>query len=253
MAHFQKRAREHKDGERNDIRLKPTSFIRFLIPSPHGDIDDLLKEQFSERAKESKKQAEHSHELATGVWNTQFAEIEKTVNDAKAKLDEPNICPNIVKTLHEMDLFRGLKWRVSKDYNAQVVTNAWLKIYEIITQMKMIPPHTTKPIRAFFNAELPGAFTVAVNHYIKTFCPKAPYTWVASSYYAPENTTGDVSTILGDKYGLYTQNPDNWLMDAPSTTGDEKKDKGIARNNGDITNPDNIIDLAKEGTKETRR
>ncbi|MDE2095919.1 MAG: hypothetical protein KGL39_01580 [Patescibacteria group bacterium] len=208
------------------VRLTLKSFTRFLIPAPPGDLDALL----AEKGKTTDEK-----------WPKEFAEVETAVNGAKALLDAPDVAGRIAPALATADLYRGLKYRVTKDYNAQVVTNAWLKEYEMIVQLNLIPPGATKPIRAFFNAELPGAFAVAMNHYVRTRCQGADYRWVASSYYPltdAGSSAAETSTILGDTYGLFANNPDNWIMDPPGA--DVKRP-----NNGDITDADNIIDLAK--------
>ena len=114
-------------------------------------------------------------------------------------------------------------------YGFPFATNAALKMYELIYAMGLVD--CNKPIYAFCDAELPGAFIVALNHYIKTKCKNtAPFfDWVGSSYY-PESAAkvGD-TTILGDKYGLYANNRAHWLMgpppnalprDSPESTGD---------------------------------
>ena len=75
---------------------------------------------------------------------------------------------------------------------------------------------------AFFNAELPGAALCAFNHYAHTVGLNP--TWYASSLVDP------TSGALGDDYGLYEKNRENWLM--------------TDKNNGDITIAANINDFA---------
>ncbi|ARF10772.1 FtsJ-like methyltransferase [Hokovirus HKV1] len=55
---------------------------------------------------------------------------------------------------------------VQKNFDAEYVTNAWLKCYEIITLFKLIPQNDT--INYFGICEQPGAFLYAINHFIKT-------------------------------------------------------------------------------------
>jgi len=45
------------------------------------------------------------------------------------------------------------------------VTNGFLKCYEIINEMDLIPENNNiDKLNVFFNAELPGAFISATNH-----------------------------------------------------------------------------------------
>jgi hypothetical protein len=72
-------------------------------------------------------------------------------------------------------------------------------------------PRRGARLRAFCNAELPGAFVATLNHYARTMCPHAAFDWLASSYYPPEARQGGVEA-LGDQYGLYAGNRERWLM-----------------------------------------
>jgi cap2 methyltransferase len=98
-----------------------------------------------------------------------------------------------------------------------ISTNASLKMYELITQMRLIACESggLGRVRAFCNAELPGAFIVAINHYVKTMCPETNLDWVGSSYYPEAAAASGESTILGDHYGIYAGNRDRWLMGPP--------------------------------------
>lgn len=271
------RSDEHVD------KLSQKTFIRFLIPPPSVPSDEILA---------STKDKDTGEELKAelGDWKAQLKEVADKVLAAKKLLEADDIKETVETTLHIVDLYAGLKYRMTKSFNGQNVTNAWIKIYEIIAQMGIIPLHSEGAIRAFFNAELPGAFTVATNHFVRTLCPSATYEWVASSYYplgagtsSEPSTKASDATILGDKYGLFHCNRDRWLMDPPSeiadtsateTTNSSPKDttgelaaasegksdtkietKGTSPsrspevgphiNNGDITDPANIVGLVR--------
>ena len=162
----------------------------------------------------------------------EFAEIETKLNAAKAAMDPYEDDPELSEALRAVDIYAGLKSTVARHYNGQVVTNAWLKMYEIATQDLVTAARTALPtgsvgignakythtLRAFCNAELPGAFICALNHLLCTQFPETRFDWVGSSLY-PEPSDGD---ILGDDYGLYSQNPDRWLM-SPEMRGDVTK------------------------------
>lgn len=156
----------------------------------------------------------------TKLYDKQYIPLTYILNKSKNKLDEIpiNSYTHLAKYL---DLYRTLKKTIYSSYNMQVVTNASLKMYELLVQMRLIDKRL-KNINVFCNAELPGGFIATINHYIKTMT-KCKLNWVASSYISETHTLGDV-------YGLYSNNINNWLMDNTI--------------NGDLTNGANIVALA---------
>ena len=110
-----------------------------------------------------------------------------------------------------LDLYTGLKRQFIQNYGFPNATNAALKMYEMIQEMTLID--CNKDVKVFCDAELPGAFILSINHFVKTMCQTRPnFDWVGSSYYpAAAAAAGDI-TILGDTYGIYERNRQNWLM-----------------------------------------
>jgi len=150
-----------------------------------------------------------------------FQEIDRDVQAAKARLDPYESDPELAGALRAVFPYAGLRGRIVREFGAQVVTNAWLKMYEIATQMGLFDAARAvtsegSALRVFCNAELPGAFVSALNHYACTWYPNMRYDWVASSLYPERGLAGRASPAdaLGDHYGLYARNPDRWLMDA---------------------------------------
>lgn len=146
-----------------------------------------------------------------------YESVTKELNDAKTKLDE---IPEYIygRLAACLDNYRNLRNIIYSTTKMQIVTNASLKIYEMIVQFNLIA-HNVSNFNVFCNAELPGGFIIAINHYIKTMTKINNFNWVANSYIS---NTGS----LGDKYGIYDCNKSNWLMDENM--------------NGDITIVDNI-------------
>ena len=107
-----------------------------------------------------------------------------------------------------------------------MVTNAWMKCYELIYDYGLITEDTNT---VFCNAELPGGFIAAVNHYMKTNFINKEYKWYGSSLVIGDSKENKINA-LGDQYGLWENNKDNWLMDFEGP------------NNGDATILSNIID-----------
>ncbi len=208
-----------------NIKLIP-KFIKILIPPPNGKINLI--------------------ELGSGLDNInlpkeftdKFNRVDKNIISAKAGLDLIRSKSNkqLSDILFTVDLFRDLKNKIRNEFNGQVVTNAWLKIYEIAIQMS--PLIRKDSITMFSNAELPGAFICSVNQYVKTIIKKE-FEWVASSLHPGTQQRESESDILGDQYGLYECNRDRWLMDDPTQSSTKTP------NNGDVTSASNVVNLAE--------
>lgn len=102
-----------------------------------------------------------------------------------------------------------LKDLLTKQYNSQMVTNAFTKSWEIVRQFNLIKPNT--PFTYFDNANLPGAFVSAINQIAAE--QNAPMTWYASSYMPKDAEKTDAESLshLGDTYNLYKHNKTNYL------------------------------------------
>lgn len=164
------------------------------------------------------------------VINIDNIQLDHQIDDFNVIKDELNAAKSLLDEIPEqdytyisqsLDAYRTLRQVLNYKYKMQIVTNATIKIYEIVSQMKLI---NNNKITAFCNAELPGNFIIGINHYIKTMYKKAIFRWVASSYLSDKGT-------LGDNYGIFEFNRNNWLMDKQM--------------NGDLTDKDNIIELTK--------
>lgn len=157
-----------------------------------------------------------------------WAEIQRLnqeLNVAKDTLNLPNF-----EELKKKDPFesrvRQIRREIEQKFGAQHVTKAWLKMWEILTQTPMGADLLKKPsVKAFFNAELPGAFIFSVNQYLKTQGKQLD--WLVSSYW-PQDKAGD---FIEDQYGLVEANPDRSLVGILNTS------KGRFWSNGDLTNP----------------
>lgn len=122
---------------------------------------------------------------------------------------------------------------VTANYN---ISNAWLKCYELLHEFRLIPKKADS-FSYFDGASFPGSFICATHHYVSTMSQIKEFTWMASSY-IPNFSSGEDSksefsdqNSLGDDYGLYKEYRMNWTMSA--------------NNNGDVTNPKVLNDLAE--------
>lgn len=112
---------------------------------------------------------------------------------------------NIFETTYFMDMTKIFKkmFYVQKNFNTGPgFTNAWRKMYEICEKTNFIPKKI-KDIKHLDICGSPGAFVLAINHFIKTKRKSQNYDWYIQSY------TGDIG--LEDQYHLYENYPDRFL------------------------------------------
>ncbi|QJX72693.1 putative methyltransferase [Faustovirus] len=162
-----------------------------------------------------------------------LAELKDRLNSTKLLLDDYYKKPLFDKIMLKLDPYARLKSTLTRRYNAQHCTNAWLKYYEIYSKFGVIEKIAEfGPVNSFHNAELPGASICAFNHYMKTNLKHTDFQWYASSLLA------DDSRALSDLYKLYECNPDHWLMSDKFKS--PKQDVPVHACNGDTTILDNI-------------
>ena len=157
-----------------------------------------------------------------------FREVEEELAAAKGRLDPHQQNPDLRAALQAVDYHGGLKAVVARRFGGQAVTNAWLKMYELATQMGLVAAGRvplaapqggrTHRLRVFCNAEFPGAFICGLHQLLHTRHPETRYEWVASSLHP-----GDGRGPLGDYYGLYRHNRAQWLMDPAMRGGRHRR------------------------------
>jgi hypothetical protein len=107
-------------------------------------------------------------------------------------------------------------------------------MYELIYQMELLTAGACLPVvNAFCNAELPGAFVIAINHFMKTKCISSQFDWLASSYLPAAASQAGNQTILEDKFKIYERNRLHWLM-GPAPNGLPEGEQPVT---GDVTDP----------------
>lgn len=155
----------------------------------------------------------------------ELLEKKQQVEKAKGLYDKPNNQDNkrfyyIIRQFEHASNFRQ---EVHEKYNTPNVSNAWLKAYELFIHYKVFPRDPVESFRYFDNAAFPGSFILAAWHLVNTFCNIKDFQWYGSSLLTPEDLGN--KGPLQDKYKLYENYPDNWLMNAD--------------NNGDVTSCEN--------------
>jgi len=139
------------------------------------------------------------------------------LRQAKAGLDalQPDAKDRLLRALHHPG--RTVVRHMATQTRAQAMSNAWLKGYELYDFFDI---HVLAAKGVFFNAELPGSFLAALNHWLAER-DRGMIPWLASSLHPATD-----QTALTDIYGLWQGNPDNWIM-TPENTGDLRKLCGV--------------------------
>jgi cap2 methyltransferase len=207
-------------------KLPPLPFKKWLISA----IDTIKVEDLTPVPTAA------SNELITlepAQENSWFA-LKDKLNAAKDKLNE--IPEGLFYNLtNKLDMYATLRNLVQKTYNMEHATNAALKMYEMIYQLELLMPNgqCLPAVNVFCNAELPGAFVIAINHFMRTKCVSSDFDWVASSYLPAAAMQAGDKTILEDKYKIYEKNRLHWLMGpAPNALPE-----GETPVTGDVTDP----------------
>jgi 23S rRNA U2552 (ribose-2'-O)-methylase RlmE/FtsJ len=160
----------------------------------------------------------HGHSTDIKIFKRLMGEL----NEAKSLLDVYDGNKVYFQFSRKIFPYNGLKYLLEKRYGIKPITNAWLKTYELLCNIKDLLPKEGE-YRVFFNANAPGASTLAAQYFFEQHT-KLDFDWVASSYMGGETT-------LDDTYDLIKNNRKKWLMNK--------------KNNGDVRIVANVEDFAK--------
>ena len=169
-----------------------------------------------------------------------FDKLKQDLNVVKDQLDEYHKNVKSAKkyeTISNLNLpltmLRGPGGLLAKEFGAEIVSNAWLKMYELCILCNQLFDKVArgrdKHLNTVHLAEAPGNFILAINHYLKNHYPVSWY-WKANSFrdlYSHGNTV-----YLSDHHGIMAATPENWFY---GVDGD-----------GDITSPANIRSFSDE-------
>lgn len=129
------------------------------------------------------------------------------------------------KLTKDIKIFKNIKKHV-KTIVKMPISQAFLKMWEILHVMRLIPTHEKGTFNTFSLCEAPGQFIVAINHFLKTRTKFKNYKWYANTL-NPKTTKS--AAAISDVYGLMQKHPKRWLFGKDGT--------------GDIMNIENIEDM----------
>jgi hypothetical protein len=173
-------------------------------------------------------------------------ELKNRLNVLKKKLDpihadqqESRLYDQLSELSRAQDELRGNNGVLVRDYGAEIVTNAWLKMFEMTALLKPFCAAKSNKssgtiFRSFHVAEAPGNFMLAINHRLRTEYPACEWEWLANSYrdLYGRREANSREGYLSDQYRLIADYPNNWLFGADC--------------DGDITSSANIRSFAQE-------
>lgn len=164
------------------------------------------------------------------ILSPQYPHEKDELNKIKVELDKfsPGELTRYNYIAGQLNPTSGLKQKIITEYGGEVVTNAWLKMYELISFIEPIlqiraRSRDNNSYTSMHFAEAPGNFILALYHKLKTEYQHIDWNWHANSY-RPREKNDD--GYLGDTYGLMRKYNKQW--------------KYGCEGNGDITSPANI-------------
>ena len=118
---------------------------------------------------------------------------------------------------NEIDVYRDLKNILKREYRAEMVTNAWIKMYELLNMYPNIIL-VAETVKTFHLCEAPGAFIVSLYHLLCNRNQKLD--WYAQTL-RPTNSGAETDAALDDHFGLIAAYPNRWLFgDKNDASGD---------------------------------
>jgi hypothetical protein len=92
------------------------------------------------------------------------------------------------------------------------ISQAWLKMYEIIIDCNLIPTQRKGTYKSFHICEAPGTFINCINNYISTKTKYDAFDWKAQSLKSSggKGTGTGTGTAFGDDYGLIRRHKERW-------------------------------------------
>jgi hypothetical protein len=126
---------------------------------------------------------------------------QEAINYANSKKNELNNAKNLLNFDNKKNIINAYDPFFNRKLGIPFVTNAWFKYWEILHLLKT-SLSSFSSVRAFFNAELPGAGLMAFLRFCKQEKMRCSY---RASSYLGENT-------LADTFGIAKSDPSKWLM-----------------------------------------
>lgn len=121
------------------------------------------------------------------------------------------------------DLYKKLRHLLRDQYKVELLTNAWIKMFEMLNfipdlVLPIVSPESEDPppkLKTFHLCEAPGAFISALNYFLASRSVKK-WEWYSQTL----RKINDTDTALDDDFDLIKSHPANWIF------GDSSDDSG---------------------------
>jgi hypothetical protein len=158
--------------------------------------------------------------------------LKSDLNEVKSRLNNFNLFEWQQHT-SQMNKAGSIMSRVRKFIQPELLTQAWCKFYEIACNFPLVPLDAIRREGDFISVHLceaPGAFVVALNHWLKTNALDVQWNWFATTLnpYCEENSYDKM--IADDRFIRHTLK--HWCFGTDST--------------GDIMDWKNLDDMVKK-------
>lgn len=230
----------------------------YLYILPNEDSINLTELIVDKKDCNGSDQNNEFSEQNDGSEYQKLKKIAVKLEETKDKLDkyytDSNQAKNFNKVLRCFDHFREDKYKISKDSNGQMVTNSWLKFWELISEFKLIPKKKkiSQEVQSFddiqeeseftvlCNSNTPGADLLAINHYIHTKSNFKEYNWTVL-----------LGKNVDTEYKLLKNYQDNHILNIDVT---DKKCQDLLRErlhrNVDLYTSDIGVELSQDYNKQ---
>ncbi|KYN06308.1 FtsJ methyltransferase domain-containing protein 1 [Cyphomyrmex costatus] len=146
--------------------------------------------------------------------------IKRDLNEVKGRLNNFNLSKWQQHT-NRMNEAGEVVSMVRENIQAELVTQAWCKFYEIASNFSLVPLNEiyrevdSKSFKSVHLCEAPGAFVTALNHWLKTNAPDVQWNWLATTLnpYCEGNSYD--SMIADDRFIRHTLK--HWCFGADNT------------------------------------
>jgi hypothetical protein len=217
-------------AQRLNLDLKPTLMKKeFYDEFGQSLLQNMFSKdnaiQFKFKQYYSKDVIQSKARLQTGdISKTKLYELGLKFRSAQRILDTRSIDEygRVTKLIEYYE--KTLRHLAHAKYNAKYATRDWIIMYEILTSSEVIDKSLIE-LKTLSICELPGAFLLAMNHYIKTHTSIKDFIWIA------QNSKNDKEL---DSFGLMRKYKKNW--DYANNTGnmDMKNIKYYGSKYGDV-------------------
>ncbi len=220
--------------ELNIKKNKLPAVSSWLNPNYTGSGDLRVSQELGKS--EEQDPQNWKKDFAVYTWQyPKLQEIKEKLNKTKHMMDEFRKNPTddqrfsqFTDAVRPHDALRGKQGILASEYNAEIVTNAYLKMYE---SMLFVDPMLEKKskarddegrvFRTLHIAEAPGNFLLAINQYLKTNYATLSWDWFASSWRNinmsakdPAASAASNTHYLEDQYGIIAGHKDKWIFGA---------------------------------------